>query len=111
MDLNPQTPASRHRLIFTILTYPRCPRRPAGYRGAARRYHVRFFGDLCRGWIAPSNMRTFEGRAQFDQLARTEQVGSKRTARENGQFKLSSRNLPKWLDGVAEATASLALDR
>ena len=56
-------------------------------------------------------MRRFEGRAQFDQLARAEQVKGKRTPRDGGQFKLANRNLPKWLAGVAEATASLAQDR
>ncbi|KAF0298562.1 Histone-lysine N-methyltransferase, H3 lysine-36 and H4 lysine-20 specific [Amphibalanus amphitrite] len=87
--------------------------RKAGSRGpsVSRRYHVRFFGDLCRGWIAPINLRRFEGRAQFDQLARAEQLGGKRSGREGGQFRLSNRNLPKWLEGVAEATGSLALDR
>ena len=76
-----------------------------------RRYHVRFFGDACRGWIAPVNLRRFEGRAQFDQLARADQLNGKRTTRDGGQFRLSSRNLPKWLNGVTEATANMALDR
>ncbi|XP_037089541.1 histone-lysine N-methyltransferase NSD2-like [Pollicipes pollicipes] len=85
--------------------------RKAGCK-TSRRYHVRFFGDLCRGWIHPNNLRPFEGRAQFDQLARAEQAGPRRVAgKESSQFRLSSRNLPKWLTGVAEATASAALER